>query len=101
MTDPDAELVLDVRRTPGMGKGLYTVNAVKKGAIIATMEDPLPVKSDTYATRMGYPHDAVVWHNKKGYFDQGFQRRPGYVPLWYRMNHQHASRANVAVRARS
>lgn len=97
LLEKDAELVLEVKRSNGMGKGLFTVNAIRKGTMIAEMEDPLIVQSDTYATRMGYPHDAVVWHNRRGYFDQGFQRRPGYRPLWYRMNHQHASRANVTV----
>eukprot|EP01052_Picozoa_sp_SAG31_P047666 SAG31_NODE_9639_length_1247_cov_2.814460_1_plen_144_part_00 len=101
LVGPEAELVLQVRRSPGMGRGLYTLNPIKKGAVVATMDDPRMVSSETYATRLGYPRDAIVWHGKVGVFDQGFQQRPGYFPQWYRMNHAHASRANVAVRVQS
>ena len=93
------EMQLQVKKAArGMGYGLYAATAIAEGATVASMEQPLSVKSESYATRMGYPHDSVVWLRNKGYFDESFQRRAGYRPLWYRMNHAHASKANVELR---
>eukprot|EP01050_Picozoa_sp_SAG11_P029005 SAG11_NODE_7991_length_1072_cov_1.635149_1_plen_101_part_00 len=59
------------------------------------MEHPLLVKSESYATRLGYPHDSVVYLKDKCYFDEAFQKQPGYKPHWFMMSHGHPSVANV------
>ena len=93
----DDEVQLQVRRVGGgVGHGLFPSSAIARGAPITSMEQPRAVESEMYATRMGYPHDSVVWlSRKKAYYDESFQRQPGYRPMWYRMNHAHASSANV------
>ena len=64
------------------------------------MEQPRLVKSESYATRLGYPHDSVVYLKDKCYFDEAFQKQPGYKPHWFMMNHGHPSVANVIMSMR-
>jgi hypothetical protein len=93
---PGAEIRLQVKKVAGgIGYGLFAISTIAGGTTVTSMEQPRPVGSEMYATRMGYPHDSVVWLCKHAYYDESFQRRAGFRPIWWRMNHAHASIANV------
>lgn len=99
--DDTHDVQLKVKKSRGMGYGLFASSNIAQNTVVATMEQPIPVRSERYATSLGYPHDSVVELRGQAYFDESFLRLPGYRPMWYRMNHSHSSVANVKLQITS
>lgn len=73
--------------------GLFTQTSIRKGTIVAQLEDPVPVKSYAAVEAQGFPHDSIIDTRLWGLlWDRAFER---HKPLWYHMNHKPATSANI------
>jgi hypothetical protein len=83
---------LEVKRTHGMGHGVFVVAEIAANSLIMRMEQPTAARSQRQVASRGLPHDSIVWLGNKrsrGVFDNALtaadaRQRPSWHHAWFR-----------------